>query len=374
MHDIGLIVLTGVSLLLLLLIVRVHWRARNVGTLLNIFWLFLGNLVYLVNAIVWWDNVENSAPVWCDISTKMQNAFIGGLTASTLCINKRLADIAASRVVTTDQRRKRITLAVDLGLGLGLPVLCVILAYIVTPHRYNILEGYGCDAVVYSTIPTIFLVYCPPLIISCVSAGYGVTAGYAFLKRRLEFNAILKQSKSALDRSHYIRLIALSSTDLIISIPLTLYLLILAATSPLEPWISWDNVHYGWSYVGLTPASTYLRTGANVAAFSLHRYLYPLLTFIFFLFFGVSDEAVNDYLRMFKTTRKLMTRGRKPTASLSFVPKLGSSVVQSAPIWGDEIIKEGVEPESASLSPIFAKNGPGQQNLAVTVQVDREIV
>lgn len=45
-----------------------HWRARNVATLAIIFWLFVVDFIYGVNAIVWAGNVRNPVPVWCDIS------------------------------------------------------------------------------------------------------------------------------------------------------------------------------------------------------------------------------------------------------------------------------------------------------------------
>jgi hypothetical protein len=45
-----------------------HWRARNIGTLAIIGWLFIVNMIYGINAIIWAGNVDNPAPVWCDIS------------------------------------------------------------------------------------------------------------------------------------------------------------------------------------------------------------------------------------------------------------------------------------------------------------------
>ena len=44
-----------------------HWRARNVATLSMIVWLFVSNVIYGVNSIIWAGSVSNSAPVWCDV-------------------------------------------------------------------------------------------------------------------------------------------------------------------------------------------------------------------------------------------------------------------------------------------------------------------
>jgi pheromone a factor receptor len=44
-----------------------HWRARNIATLSIIAWLFISNVIYGVNSIIWMGTVENMAPIWCDI-------------------------------------------------------------------------------------------------------------------------------------------------------------------------------------------------------------------------------------------------------------------------------------------------------------------
>ena len=56
------------SLVLLALAAPAHFRARNTGSILYICWAALGNLVFLVNKLVWSDHVRNIAPIWCDIS------------------------------------------------------------------------------------------------------------------------------------------------------------------------------------------------------------------------------------------------------------------------------------------------------------------
>lgn len=53
----------------LLLTLPWHWRAQNVATLSIIAWLFILNVVYGVDAMIWANNVNIVIPVWCDIST-----------------------------------------------------------------------------------------------------------------------------------------------------------------------------------------------------------------------------------------------------------------------------------------------------------------
>lgn len=67
MHDLGLIICSSLALVLLLLPLPLQWRARNASTIINIGWLFIGNLIFLVNACIWWDNMDILALPWCDI-------------------------------------------------------------------------------------------------------------------------------------------------------------------------------------------------------------------------------------------------------------------------------------------------------------------
>ncbi len=58
----------AIALVLLALAAPSHFSRRNTGTILYICWVFLGNLIVLINKLVWPDHVRNLAPVWCDIS------------------------------------------------------------------------------------------------------------------------------------------------------------------------------------------------------------------------------------------------------------------------------------------------------------------
>ena len=49
------------------------------------------------------------------------------LSACSLCINRRLYHIACIRVVTTSKADRRRAIVVDLAIGLGIPILVMIL-------------------------------------------------------------------------------------------------------------------------------------------------------------------------------------------------------------------------------------------------------
>jgi hypothetical protein len=61
-------VFSALSIVLVLLPLPWHWKARNTGTLLYIAWTVVGNLVFTINTIVWAGSFEDYAPIWCDIS------------------------------------------------------------------------------------------------------------------------------------------------------------------------------------------------------------------------------------------------------------------------------------------------------------------
>lgn len=60
----------AIAIICVLLPAPWHWRTKNIGTLLFIFWATIGALVAFVNGIVWNDNVDNPSPVWCDVSSQ----------------------------------------------------------------------------------------------------------------------------------------------------------------------------------------------------------------------------------------------------------------------------------------------------------------
>jgi pheromone a factor receptor len=44
-----------------------HWRARNTTTLSMLTWLFVSNITYAINAVIWSGHIDEVVPVWCDI-------------------------------------------------------------------------------------------------------------------------------------------------------------------------------------------------------------------------------------------------------------------------------------------------------------------
>lgn len=68
------------------------------------------------------------------------------------------------------------------------------------------------------------------------------------MKQRRTFDSMLKSSCTGLNSSRYFRLMGLASSEWLVSLPLSIYALIVNAES-MFPWISWDYVHADFSRV-----------------------------------------------------------------------------------------------------------------------------
>ncbi|KAF4623145.1 hypothetical protein D9613_002291 [Agrocybe pediades] len=280
-----------------------HLEAWNTGTCLYMVWTGLACLNMFINSVVWTANAIDFSPTWCDISTKF---FIGttvAIPAASLCINRRLYHISSVRSVTITKAEKRRDVMVDLAIGLGIPLLEMILHYIPQGHRYNIFEDIGCLPSTYNTWVAYVLVYCVPIAIGCVSAVYAIMSIINFNKSRVQFNELLS-SYNNLTSSRYVRLMCLAGVEVLCTIPLGAFSVYLNVRAGISPWISWADTHFGFSRVDQTLAIYWRMDPKNNISLELTRWLPILCAFIFFGFFGFADEARKNYRSALQTVVK----------------------------------------------------------------------
>ncbi|KAG8720360.1 a-factor receptor [Ceratobasidium sp. 394] len=289
----------GLSILLVLLPSPWHWKAKNTGTLLYIGWTVTGNLVFMINSIIWAGNIRDPAPVWCDISSRIIIAMSIGLTASALCINRRLYSIATIQSVSVDQAVRRRRTVIDLLLGILFPIVVTIMSYIVQDHRYDIFEDLGCWPVTYPTLLAVPLVMMWPIIIGTSSFIYASLSIRAFIKIRHQFNQVLSDSNTGINMSRYLRMMGLASIEMLLTIPLSIYILYLDLTTPQIPWVSWEYTHYKFSRVYRYPTAYTKRFPLVYRVLMLNQWLLPVGGFLFFLWFGLAGEAIHEYKRLF---------------------------------------------------------------------------
>ncbi|EGO28761.1 hypothetical protein SERLADRAFT_406185 [Serpula lacrymans var. lacrymans S7.9] len=294
-----------------------HLQAWNAGTCVYMIWAAVACLIEFVNSVVWNGSALNVAPVWCDISSKILLGAGVGIPAASLCISRRLYKIAVIKTVSTTRQDKVRALVIDLCISIGIPVLVMILHYVVQGHRFDILENVGCYPTIYNTLPAYFLVFMWPSLLGCVSFVFSGLTLHAFYKRRLEFSQFVN-SNTSLSINRYIRLMLLAAIEMAFTIPISIYSIYISNKGvTLEPWISWSNVHYGFSYVGLIPAVEWASDPGYKTSVEMTRWLFPSCALLFFAIFGFAGEARKNYCLAFWSVAKLFGWSpRKPQLSV----------------------------------------------------------
>ncbi|ETW79704.1 putative B mating type protein [Heterobasidion irregulare TC 32-1] len=295
-----------------------HLEAWNTGTCLYMAWTGLACLNQFINSIVWNHNAINWAPVWCDISTRFMIGTTVAIPAASLCINRRLYNIASIKAVTISRKEKQHGIMIDLAIGLGIPILEMILQCIVQGHRFDILEDVGCFPATYNTPPAYALTLAWPVAIGAVSLVYCVLSIRQFWIRKQQFNDIVSSNRN-LNQSRYLRLIALAGIELLGTIPLGSYSLYLNTTNnSIHPWISWADTHFDFSHVGQIPSVIWRADSQVEASVELSRWLIVLCAFIFFAFFGFAQEARRHYSLVYTHVSSRLGYSTVTTGSTNF--------------------------------------------------------
>ncbi|KII83813.1 hypothetical protein PLICRDRAFT_119070 [Plicaturopsis crispa FD-325 SS-3] len=290
-----------------------HLQAWNAGTCAYMIWASVACLIGFVNALVWKDNVNNVAPVWCDISSKLLLGVGIGIPASSLCISRRLYKITAIQTVSVSRQDKIRAIVGDVCIAVGVPVLVMILHIVVQGHRFDIMENIGCYPTIYNTLPAYFLVFMWPVALGCVSFVYSAMTLRAFWKRRLQFTQFIS-SNTSMNISRYLRLILLACIEMLCTIPLGIYSMYIANQDvELSPYISWANVHFDFGRIGLFPALVWRSDPSFQISAELTRWLYPFCALLFFALFGFAGEAQKNYSIAFWAVAKRF--GFNPPAS-----------------------------------------------------------
>nr|VWO99366.1 Pheromone receptor CPRa1p [Ganoderma boninense] len=269
-----------------------HWRAKNVATLAMVAWLFVINIIYGVDAIIWRQSILVKAVVWCDITSRIIIGAGIALPAACMCISIHLAQVASASHVQNSKAEKRRRQLIELLLCFGVPMLWMGLHYTVQGHRFDIIEDYGCRPNTYISLPAIFLIWVPPLIFSLVTVIYSGLALMHFLRHRITFARLLENSNSGLTTSRYLRLMAMAFTEIIITVvssSVTLWFTMLS----LRPWTNWADVHWNFSRIDTYP--TVFLPDLILKYYHATWYIIPVSSAIFFTFFAFGQEATNGY-------------------------------------------------------------------------------
>ncbi|KAK0199269.1 pheromone receptor Rcb2 B44 [Desarmillaria ectypa] len=299
---------------------RWHLLAWNSGTCYFIFWSSIANLNLFINSIIWHGNVKNSAPLWCDISIRIMMAASVAIPASTLCINRRLYQIASVRAVSVTRAEKRRAILIDSLFCVLLPVIFTALQYVVQGHRFNLYGDFGPFPALYNTVLLYVLNCIWPVILGLISAVYCVLSLRAFMQRRADFSSFLSSNKS-LTTSRYFRLMALSMTEICCTTPLAITMICINVLgSQVGPWRSWADTHFDYERVEMYPWLLWRLSPFAIAGLEATRWITVFCSLVFFAFFGFATEARKHYRLWWKsaTSRfgKVETQGKKKHANI----------------------------------------------------------
>ncbi|EJF59102.1 STE3-domain-containing protein [Dichomitus squalens LYAD-421 SS1] len=298
---------------LVLIPLPAHWRSHNVATVSIIAWLFAMDVIYGVNTIVWDGNVRKHLLVWCDITTKLTIGASVALPAATMCVCRNLELVASGRIARLTREDKRKKMFFDLAMCYGLPLIIMALHYVVQGHRFDILEYVGCLPATYYSIPGVFIIWFPPLLLSVLTAIYATLALHHFFRQRLTFTMQLKNSNSALSTGRYLRLIAMSVVQIVWQTILTAISMYDNISPGLRPWTNWADVHSDFGRIDAIPMVVY--PVSYQRQFFLFLWVMPVSSFVFFFFFGFGEEALKDYKNVVRWIRVKIFRQKLPDPS-----------------------------------------------------------
>ncbi|KAJ7475524.1 putative fungal pheromone GPCR, STE3-type [Mycena galericulata] len=306
-----------------------HWRARNIPTLSLIAWLFISNITYAINAVIWAGNINVVAKVWCDIATKLQVGSTMGLPTCCLCLCIHLERIASVRQVRTTPEQKRRRMIFDLLMCWGLPSITMALHYIVQGHRFDLVEDFGCRAAIYVSLASIFLVWLPPIVVVVLTLGFASAALYHFFRRRLTFARHL-QAASSLTPSRYFRLMAMALAQMVWATVVTVADMAFTLRPGLRPWVSWASVHSDFGRVAVFP--TAFIPAQTLLVSYLIWWTVPLSALLFAAFFAFGEDAKREYAACWHAVVRLGKRVlRRPSATAAVAVSIPSSTTESKP-------------------------------------------
>jgi len=246
-------------------------HAWNVGSILFLAWIGLSCLSLGINSIIWNHNTVNWAPVWCDITSRFNIGISIAIPAVVLCINRRLYLLASPTSVLPSEVDKRREIMIDIAIGIGLPIIVIILLFFAQDSRFAILEDIGCCSRISSTWVAIIVISVPPILLELIAGVYGCLSIHAFYKRRSQLNESLSSHQN-LNSNRYIRLMCFSIFDLVIGTPIAVTYMYFAILD-ISPFPGLTSEHSHISQVIQVPAIVWRATTTSELSSELNRWL-----------------------------------------------------------------------------------------------------
>jgi pheromone a factor receptor len=202
-------------------------------------------------------------------------------------------------------------------------------------------------------------------------------------RRRSELKQLLS-SGSDLNSGYYFRLMGVATSELLLTLPLGSYALY-GNLRGLKPWRGWSDTHLQFSHVNQYPSLIWKSYHDNIVGFELSRWSSVLCAFIFFAFFGFTDDVRKSYRIAFNEVCKKAEFGTDPDSvcheaphvmefarqasslhtSMKYSGTLLHSVKAIEPYSSTELLPEPLQHISISFEPPSLSRPPPALNLAL---------
>ena len=251
----------------------------------------------------------------CVIAIRFNVGISVAVPAAVLCINRRLYLLASPTSTIPSQADMNRELIIDLVIGIGLPIIVMVLcpssnsslykslahpifsAFLVQTHRFMIAEDYGCSMPILTTWVTLVFISIPPILLEIIAGVYGCLSIRAFYNRCKSNGTRNNSLNLGFNSSRYIRLICFSACDLLVGIPVMLFYLYMTITS-LAPFPGLTQEHNNFSQILQLPAAAWRADTLDELSFELNRWIIIFGAFVFFAIFGFTEESRNNYRAM----------------------------------------------------------------------------
>jgi pheromone a factor receptor len=111
----------------------------------------------------------------------------------------------------------------------------------------------------------------------------------------------------------YLRLMAISATEILCTIPLATYYMVSDAKLGISPWKGWASMHSHYSEVNQLPSVEWKNDLKIANLLEMYRWSLVACAFVFFTLFGFAVEAREQYYRLYKSlTRRISTSSPAP--------------------------------------------------------------
>ncbi|KZV65884.1 hypothetical protein PENSPDRAFT_586173 [Peniophora sp. CONT] len=279
-------------------------------------WVLVQVLIMAIQSVVWRDSWNVIAPAFCDISSHLYQGLTIGIPACSFIITRRVW-FAIKGDSALDSHKMRKELLVDYLLGIGAPLLSMIIMYPVQGSRFQVIENYGCSSYIYQCGAALILLQMWTVVFPVLSVSlYGWRIVAYIYRHRRTTNRFLRELTDGSDRPGYIRTVALACVDIALVLPLGLVNIATSVSVGMPFWPGWSTVHQYWA--PNTVADTEWRiSGVWAANIYWNQCSGVILSAVIFLLFGLTSTTRDLYKKAYKRAR---------LSGSSIAPSWGSSL------------------------------------------------